>query len=637
MARFGRSRKSGKSERKADGQVRQSQLTGAYGAGAMIDLVQHAVLVQGLDSWNYRGDEEAHFIAEPRLKDKLEERYHFDLSDPCYFRLAPAGDDKEPSPALGIRAYEFPAWFVCQGCRRLLGRKELGDAMTSDGRRYHRECDKKVKTVVPVRFVAACTHGHLQDFPWAQLAHYGEGNDICRLPEMFLHEGSYGDFNDIVVECKACDAPRRKLAMARNKLAEFACKGRRPWLPQAHELDPKGCEEKLRLLVRTASNGYFSMPMSALSIEEPEHAIRNAIAGDAVQLRKRLEKKGEAAVRDFLEFEHEDLVTKHGMEACLEGALSVARSQSVIRAPIRVAEYHQLARLAEPEKTGESFDELQNFIARKMKLDKPIPKIRAVTLVHALREVVVQFGFTRLEPVSADVSGEFDELSIGVKRAQLSADETWLPAATLQGEGVFFELDPDALDEWSKRPEVIERARVLDAGWTRWHEERARSGEAKKKPEFLGARFYLLHSLSHLLINSIAMDCGYAASSIKERIYSGPLGDGSQMAGVLLYTGTVGSEGTLGGLVAQGRRLEQHLRRALETGSLCSNDPLCGTHDPEHDPSDRLLHGAACHGCLLIAETSCDRRFNQNLDRALVVPVVGQPDDLAFFKPSDLA
>ena len=37
---------------------------------------------------------------------------------------------------------------------------------------------------------------------------------------------------------------------------------------------------------------------------------------------------------------------------------------------------------------------------------------------------------------------------------------------------------------------------------------------------------------------------------------------------------------------------------------------------------ERWLHGAACHGCVLIAETSCEMR-NEYLDRALVVPALG--------------
>ena len=91
--------------------------------------------------------------------------------------------------------------------------------------------------------------------------------------------------------------------------------------------------------------------------------------------------------------------------------------------------------------------------------------------------------------------------------------------------------------------------------------------------------------------------------------------------GILLYTGAGGSEGTLGGLVEVGRDIESHLQRALELGRLCSNDPICAQHDPANPHEERFLHGSACHGCILIAETSCERR-NEFLDRALVLPTV---------------
>ena len=54
---------------------------------------------------------------------------------------------------------------------------------------------------------------------------------------------------------------------------------------------------------------------------------------------------------------------------------------------------------------------------------------------------------------------------------------------------------------------------------------------------------------------------------------------------------------------------------------ICSNDPICADHTPDHRGGDRATHGAACHGCLLIAETSCEQH-NDFLDRALVVPTV---------------
>jgi hypothetical protein len=130
----------------------------------------------------------------------------------------------------------------------------------------------------------------------------------------------------------------------------------------------------------------------------------------------------------------------------------------------------------------------------------------------------------------------------------------------------------------------------------------------------------LLHSLSHLLITEMALDCGYGASSIRERIYARPLDptqQGSNRYGILLFTSTSGAEGTLGGLVEAGKRLDRYLEKAFERALLCSNDPFCAEHDPNHAYDIRPTHGAACHGCELIAETSCERR-NEFLDRALV-------------------
>jgi len=148
--------------------------------------------------------------------------------------------------------------------------------------------------------------------------------------------------------------------------------------------------------------------------------------------------------------------------------------------------------------------------------------------------------------------------------------------------------------------------------------------------EFPGVRFYLLHSLAHLLLTAISLECGYAASAIRERIYCAAAGVAEPpMAGILLST-TTGSDGTLGGLVEEGRRLRHHLQQAWDLGRLCSNNPVCAAHDPTRGRDDRTLEGAARHGCLYIAECSCER-FNRYLDRALVVPTLGNDPQLAFF------
>lgn len=159
------------------------------------------------------------------------------------------------------------------------------------------------------------------------------------------------------------------------------------------------------------------------------------------------------------------------------------------------------------------------------------------------------------------------------------------------------------------------------AGTNAWIKEHP--GSDRKFP---GNPYIMLHSLAHMLLTRISPDCGYPAAALRERIYA--LSDVG-MYGILLHTGTSGSEGTLGGLVESSRRIGEHLLAALEEARLCSNDPVCAEHDAsaEHDPMHLL--GAACHGCLLIAETSCEQR-NDWLDRALVVPTLAVTD-AAFF------
>ncbi len=141
-----------------------------------------------------------------------------------------------------------------------------------------------------------------------------------------------------------------------------------------------------------------------------------------------------------------------------------------------------------------------------------------------------------------------------------------------------------------------------------------------------GDRYLLLHTLSHLLIREIALECGYASASITERIYATTRDDRNE-AGILLYTAASDSEGTLGGLVrlAQPDELGRILRATFSNARRCSSDPLCGDHAPL-DTED-TLHGAACHACLFASETSC-QRGNRFLDRRLVVPVDGKEPKL---------
>jgi hypothetical protein len=194
-----------------------------------------------------------------------------------------------------------------------------------------------------------------------------------------------------------------------------------------------------------------------------------------------------------------------------------------------------------------------------------------------------------------------------------------MPAIEHRGEGVFIKIRKSAIDAWLARPGASQRIEELARGFERWKTEH------RSNRDFPGGPYILLHSLSHLLLSAIAQGCGYPASSLRDRVYG--LKD---RYGILIHTGTSDAEGTLGGPVEAGRRIGDHLRYALELARLCSNDPVCADHNADDEHERRFLHGAACHGCLLIAETSREQR-NDLLDRTLVVPTVANAD-AAFFR-----
>ncbi|MGH7755990.1 MAG: DrmB family protein, partial [Vulcanimicrobiaceae bacterium] len=236
-------------------------------------------------------------------------------------------------------------------------------------------------------------------------------------------------------------------------------------------------------------------------------------------------------------------------------------------------------------------------------------EIEAVVAASRLREVIAFIGFARIE---APDSGVLDDIDAARSRVAIAEKGPfWVPAAEVRGEGVFVRLPEHRLVPWVAHAEQSERMRAL----------RARHEQRSKRP-WPGARYVLLHSLAHALINETALECGYSAASIRERIYaSEPSADAEAMAGILLYTAAPDAEGTLGGLVslAEPDTMERLLSCMLARADICASDPLCA----EHLPSDQeaALHGAACHACLLIPETSCEIG-NRYLDRATLVGTV---------------
>ena len=589
------------------GQLRQSQVITTYGPGALIDLPKQSAVIGGLDTWP-SGLEE---VVEPRLARKLQAMTG--INHPRLYAPPPA--PREPwGPARGIGAWPFPEWFVVQEApgqsqerqrsRRLAHRQALDDRGRFDG-----------QTVVPTRFVRACKRGHVDDLDWRGFAH---GPDLHCRRQLWLDEsGTTGDLSDLRVRCE-CGKSRslhEAADLGANPLGP--CQGARPWLGRHANED---CGQPSRLLIRSASNAYFPQVVSVLSLPERGTAVAGAVLElwDDLQIVASPSElafiKRKPKVAEALDaFSDEDVLQTIG--AVRDGA---AGERTVKQVELD-------ALLNVPEGFGDGAPTDEDFHARRLPDDawrrsKLSEGVAAVIQLHRLREVQALIGFTRLDAVTPDIHGEYES---DVERADIALDPQWFPAVENRGEGLFVQLRTEAVRAWLTRPAVRQRLKQLAEGYEVWRQDR------NVQRSFPGGPYVLLHSLSHLLIQSLAMRCGYPASAIRERIYAEAGPDGERF-GILLYTGTPDAEGTLGGLVQQAHHIEGHLTDALRAGALCANDPVCAQHRPGASMEGRWLHGAACHGCTLIAETSCEMR-NDYLDRALAVPVLGLAD-AAFFR-----
>lgn len=600
---------SGNQHQPPDGELRMSQVITTFGPGAMLDLPEESVLVGGLDHWYG----EKRLIREDRLVQKVREvlrRPNVSLREP-----PPAVDDTK-NKRTGISVYPFPRWYVAQGdwtwtdprsgvkyrTRPLIPHNAL-----TKGQFIDRE--RKKHKVVPVRFVRACNNGHIRDIDWFAFVFNDFKAPKDRL--LWLDEGGAGnDFSQIFVRV---DGTNQRRALAQAKLPNVRplgkCPGIRPWLGAGSRED---CDEDSKLLVRSASNAYFPQTLGVISIPDADEELRKAV--DLVYD----DFLSEVASAVELDFARKMAKVKAALEGWANDVIMAEIERRKTKAPaarksIKQTEIETF--MAQPESAGEDVPE-SDFYARRLPHDK-VPAalhglIERVVLVHRLREVIAQVGFTRFDPALPDIDGE---LRLDVKLAELARDEQWVPAVENRGEGVLIVFKKDAIDAWLGRTGVAARDATLQQAFAAWQAHRGTHAAT-----YPGLPFYMLHSLAHLLITAVSLSCGYGASSIRERIYARESG-----YAILLYTASSGSEGTLGGLVEVGRKIGDHLLAAVRQGRLCGNDPVCAQHQPNNANAERFLHGAACHGCVLIPETCCEAR-NEFLDRSLVVPTVTEPD-----------
>ncbi|MDF2882860.1 MAG: hypothetical protein K0R54_3417 [Clostridiaceae bacterium] len=591
--------------------VRFSQAVTPFGVGAMVDFKDQTLMVAATDYWTVAASEEIH---DERLEKLLKVEK---------FCLPP-----EKSEIRKIPFVRFPRWYFCPKCRRLRPIEDWErDFIPRKGTKNESmikpicmECKLKL---VPAGILVVCRHGHVDDFPWEKWVHMKKkSGSICGSSQLEIKNTSSSlGLEGLIVKCKTCGATANlKGAFGENAFEKFKigykCTGNKPWSGEKGD-----CYEEPKSIQRGALNIYFSKVVSSIVIPPYSSDIHILVKSS----------KKYSTLLEMLE--DEDYVEAKGKINIINSyvkkiADDIYQPESVVQIILnrvfndndsvdtetkeqyRIEEYKAL--------TGDIPQECMNERDFKIEVqnnivDYNIESLKRVTLVKKMREVRALVGFSRINPVEADTMSGFESREnnkgfISIK----PRDKNWYPAYESRGEGIFIEFDNDMIEEWiNKNPGVSKRIEILNC---RYNQREKKYGNKERN---ITPKFILLHTLAHLLIKQLSFECGYDSASLTERIYCNTKQGIPEMSGILIYTSSGDSEGTLGGLVRQGKAdmLPRIFNEAVKKATWCSSDPVCIESKGQGRDA---LNLSACHACTLISETSCEE-FNVLLDRALIV------------------
>ncbi|MEV5550950.1 DUF1998 domain-containing protein [Streptomyces sp. NPDC052309] len=585
------------------GEIRRAQAITTYGVGSLIAVDHESFVVSGLD--------EADRSWRPDESPKIYERRLARLLDVHHFRLPPASDDTSKD---GLRVRRFPLMHSCPECNELQHHRDFNPPA---GRSVCGTCEVDL---VPSRFVVACEAGHLGEFPYWPWVHRSSDRGSTTIGKCggklkLRTSGRTSSLRSILVSCTCGRAPEVSMegSFRRNALKDLGlkCRGTRPWLGSS--APAQECGLPLRTLQRGSSSVWQPVLKSALSIPPWSNGRADPLAGHWEKLRKY---DNRAAIEIYLDAVFDEGEWPVTLDEVMELLEAEREEDPEGEAPASFDHRYRALRNKEYDRLRCGNDESdhsreEQFICETPLGDQSVLEPLGVTgpmLVKKLREVRALKAFTRL--VDAESTTDAKEMPLSEKPLR------WLPAMEVRGEGVFLRLDEDRLDIWEKAPAVAARVERIRTAHQRMLEQRA-DDPSRAVPSPASPRMVLLHTLAHVLINEWSLEAGYPAASLRERLYAA-----DDMAGVLIYTATSDSAGSLGGLVAQGEPelLDRTVRSAVRRAEWCSSDPLCMEAEASGTVGTNL---AACHACVMLPETSCEHN-NILLDRALLV---GTPDE----------
>jgi len=641
--------------------IRRGQLIMPFGPGNLfVSKNGTSMMIAGIDHWfnNPKIKEKEFVINDWRLEIELGVQ-EFRL--PPDFRTNFFGGSDDNTNLL-IPTLRFPTYHLCSNCR-LMQRKPLHQVEFAKCR----DCDpaNKPHQLNQVRFISICQKGHIQDFPWREWVHKS-ANAECN-GDLYYSGGKGASMDSISISCKGCGVKENLSSAIFNAVKgpnqniessslqdlitniHYKCEGKRPWLG-----DTKGseCNHPPIGALRAAGNVYFGLTRSSLSLPKSDDALIQSICDEIENdsdLRILL-----SFLRPFLDRYKSDETSenKKDYEAQLE-TMSQELSQRLVSVDTGnigaikesiVLIINQESRVESPLPENRSMREIafrreeyeilqnetshQDLIIETVDIEEYkndeiysslLEGIDHISLVKKLVETTALEGFTRLNQSRND---EF-KAELLLRENWEKMNKKWLPARQSTGEGIFIRFNETILGNWEKNKTVIDRVKNLQRNIS--------SSLLFNNHEGLASpRHILIHTFAHALINELTYSSGYSTSALRERLY---ISDDieSPMSGVLIYTASGDSEGSMGGLVMQGRpkTFEKLLMRALTKASWCSHDPVCAIGK---DTGPDSCNNSACYSCCLVPEPSCEFS-NAGLDRALLGTRAVGYKDLGYFIP----
>ena len=564
------------------GELRPNQIITTFGPGAIVDAIKDSVTVLDINYWKDKGKK----IIDGRLASYL--------GVDCFYmpKTSYTGD---------VPVISFPSTHVCSNvkCGRLFDARENFNL-----ERYLRfgiTCPDCYKPVYPARFIMICENGHMDDFPWNWWVHKGSGS--CKGKLKTYSTGNTSTLADMWVECEICGAKRSMSgATQAENFSSLCCSGHHHFRPKSGN---EKCNKKVIPSQRGASNVYFSVNRSAISIPPWINPLYNLIDEhfSSIELLKSVMGADKGVAAAYNEF-----FKKYTREEFYE-ALARRMSNIIEFKEIKQMEYDAIIHHSDPAYASNK----KHFKAEEDSLPSYLkPYFSRIIRITRLREVKVLLGFTRVDAPDPDADNQSNVVYLSKGKS-----EKWLPAAEINGEGVFIEFNKETLEKWLDIPSVKTLSLRYEEVYTEFCNAKGWTLNVKRN-----ATYVLMHTFAHLLIKQMSMTSGYSSSAIRERIYFS-----EKMTGILLYTGSADKEGSLGGLVELGSvsKLVPLMKEAFQEALLCTNDPECMSNTP----AGNNLNGASCHSCCMISETACENG-NRMLDRGLVVPIASREKEAYF-------